>query len=262
MSKIELTGQLHDDLHNIFVRVLRHANRVAKRGGWDGTGDPKKSLSDRVGPLLEDKTAPGFDAGIACCLDLIPRERQGLAATLHANYSPEAIMQARQEITLLETCEGGGKDTDVCWWLYACSFCTESQTAEGFVKAVAEFEQNVDNRATIALEEYRKMCTRFEIIDGIAWVRKDGGAQGSYLAGCELAVQPMFGTFFLSTYHESLGIPEDFPHTERYDDEGRPQFGRVAKSDTFPGLPNFIKEPTLAGLLRMVDIAREEIENG
>ena len=42
-------------------------------------------------------TIAGFDAGIACALDLIPRDRQKLAATLHCNYSKSAVMQVRKE---------------------------------------------------------------------------------------------------------------------------------------------------------------------
>jgi hypothetical protein len=98
--------------------VIENADRIAKLGGWPGYVSPD-SLGSRVPE--EGGRSQGFDAGVACALDLIPREKQKLAATLHASYTPEAVEQVRREVTY-------GDDrfsrTETYWWLIACSFCT------------------------------------------------------------------------------------------------------------------------------------------
>ena len=53
-----------------------------------------ESMTNRIPTKKSDRSA-GFDAGIACALDLIPKDRQRLSAILHANYTIEATKQVQ-----------------------------------------------------------------------------------------------------------------------------------------------------------------------
>ena len=114
------------------AEVATQAPRVASLGVWPPHIDPQASLTGRIPTATA--TATGFDAGIACALDLIPREHQQLAASLHAAYTPAAIAQVRAEVVALEA------DSPTGWWLAACSLCVEGElTPAEFVQQVADF---------------------------------------------------------------------------------------------------------------------------
>jgi hypothetical protein len=205
------------------------APRVAALGGWPDFV-ALESLSARV-PTSE-RRATGFDAGIACALDLIPRERQRLAATLHAAYTPEAVEQARREAGDLDS------DSETCWWLAACHVCEEGQLApadfDAQLAAFAQLAADPQARLAAAESEYARMMTLFQVRNGIAFGVEDGAMQGAYLAGHDLA--GMYAAehhlWFLGTFRESLGL-DDFAWSTELDDELRPRSGPVWGSRQF-----------------------------
>ena len=160
--------------------VRRSAPRVARLGGWPSYIDAA-SLTDRV-PTGGRELAPGFDAGIACALGLIPAERQTLAARLHAAYTPAAVAQVRREAAA-----GFPAEADTTWWLAACSVCREGQIdADGFRQQLEEFAAlAVDPaaRRRAAEAEFDAMTGRYWIVDGVAYGVADGCQQGAYIDG-------------------------------------------------------------------------------
>jgi hypothetical protein len=60
----------------------------------------------------------------------------------------------------------------------------------------------------------------------------------------------MFGTWFVGTFRESLGIPDDFVWGTELDKEGRPMSGPVH------GSKNFVKCYSLDELAQVVGIAQ------
>jgi hypothetical protein len=239
-------------VNGAYLTVVDNQDRVAKQGNWPSYIDVNESLAGRIEPITRGEPGSGFDAGIACCLDLIPRDKQTLASTLHANYTPEAVEQVRTEIALALNGEEDAADYESIWWLAACSFCDEQQDATKLLKAIdglLRVKYDSFGLVVCALEEYEKMTHRFKLVGDLAVAVEDGGMQGAYIAGHELAIQPMFGTWFVGTFRESLGIPDDFVWGTELDREGRPMSGPVH------GSKNFVKCYTLDELSRVVGIA-------
>ena len=110
---INLKENLNDlDLAEIRSIAEAESDRIAKLGEWPEYRLPyaKASIAGRI-PQKEDKNAPGFDAGVACALGMIPQDKQKLAAILHGNYSAEAVEQVRQELKAMNP------DSETTWWL-------------------------------------------------------------------------------------------------------------------------------------------------
>lgn len=209
--------------------VAASAWRVAELGEWPSYVD-RSSLADRVPGF--DRPASGFDAGVACALDLIPRARQELAARLHAAYTPAAVRQLRAELVRMDV------DSETCWWAAACSVCEEGRIdVEEFREQLLAFEKlRVDPiaRRRAAIGEIEAMLNRFELRDGIPFSVEDGGMQGAYVAGHPLAVlhDPDEGIWFIGTFEETLGL-EGFDFASDLDDLGRPRSGPVHGSRQF-----------------------------
>ena len=211
-------------------RVGAAAPRVAELGGWPSYIDPA-SLTERV-PAPE-RPGSGFDAGIACCLDLIPRSKQRLAASLHAAYTPDAVEQVRREREEMDP------DSETCWWLAACSVCEEGRlTPEQFSAQLERFEALRDDprrRRHDARNELLAMQLRYdERDDGVAYSEFDGGMQGAYIDGHPFAVMyaPDEKLYFVGTFYETLGL-EDFDWGSKRDDLDRPRSGPVHGSRQF-----------------------------
>lgn len=191
------------ELDRVRLQVAREAARVARQGEWPAWISPD-SLNERIPP--PGGSGAGFDAGIACALDLIPRERQRLASVFHAAYTPEAVAQARQESREMRP------ESETTWWLSACHLCREGENTEAdFRVQLTRFQQlgsRPERRRQAAREAHREMLESFEVREGVAWARRDGGAQGAYLAGHPLAVvyAPEYRIYFLSTFRPSLGL--------------------------------------------------------
>jgi hypothetical protein len=270
-----------EDVRNM---VVANCDRVAKVGNWPAH-IPVLSLAERV--PSSDERAPGFDAGIACALGLIPTDRQALSCKLHAAYTEEAVAQVRQEIVKLRqwyrnsSWDDTGRDSETMWWLLACSFCTEKQTPDEFLEAVEQFafyartvkqEKTADGPACRALNEYDKMSDSYLVAGGVPVATKDGGMQAAYIHGHDLAIQPANfgddqGLWFVGTYKEcGLGL-EDFEwdaghgSTRRYISSG--EIDPKGNSGPVHGSKQFVKTGSLWELERVVSVARRHLhKNG
>lgn len=229
--------------------VDAEAARVAELGEWPDWISPA-SLTERV--PLGSAAAPGFDAGIACCLGLIPPARQRLAARLHAAYTPQAVAQVRREATPMHP------ESDTTWWLAACSVCREGEVdAAMFAAQVQEFTLLAGDpaaRRRAAVAEHQAMLARFAVRpDGLAIADVDGGMQGAYLAGHRAAAMwaQQAGIFFVGTYEKSLGL-EDFDWSEPADPDASDPARRLGRSGPVHGSRQFVKCADEAELERVV----------
>jgi len=238
------------ETRNIIVACEQQAPRLAELGGWPSWFDAKASLVSRV--PTGDVAAPGFDAGLACALDLIPRAKQALSAILHAAYTQVAVEQVRRETAFLDA------DSESAWWLAACSTCREGEvSASAFAEQVELFRRLVDDpgaRREAALRELDAMKKHFVLVDEAPFVIRDGGLQGAYLAGHDWGIQyaQAYGLFFIGTFLPSLGL-EDFAFSARVDEQGRPMSGPVH------GSRQFVKVSAFNELARAVAVVRAKL---
>jgi hypothetical protein len=211
------------------AQAVTASTRLGELGDWPEWID-RAHLAERI-PSAE-LTASGFDAGIACALDLIPRDRQRLSAKLHAAYTPEAVAQVRHEAAQLDP------DSETAWWLAACEVCTEGKLSPAdFLAQVDQFTAlAADPAARLAAAQHclAEMTSSFTVENGVAFSRVDGGMQGAYVAGHELAgmYAAEHDLYFLGTFHDSLGL-EDFAWSEETDEQGRPRSGPNGGSRQF-----------------------------
>ena len=228
--------------HNIHQKCLNYFNIIKERisevrelGKWpDWVSDD--SLTSRI-PIIPDKKFLGFDAGIACCLDLIPRNKQELSAQLHAAYTKEAVDRYRQEID-----SGLDPDSETCWCLAACSICREGDvTQEDFLEQVEEFEKLRDDsvlRRVVALNVHQTMINSFTLGkygENVPFGTVDGCIQGAYLSGHKFGTMYIkeLDRFYIGTYFPSLGISEDFPWSDELNTNGDAKSGFVFGSKQF-----------------------------
>lgn len=229
---VHQTDGREKQIQNIRERVNAAAARVAELGNWPAWIGGSESLLARIPE--EGKRASGFDAGIACALDLIPRDKQTLPATLHANYSIDAVEQARKESLRLAE----DPDSETVWWLAACHVCREEGVdIEAFLQQLREFSvlaNNPTERSVAAQETYEKMLSSFTIERGYPFGEKDGCIQGAYLAGHSFGTHyaSEYGIYFIGTNHPSLGL-EEFAWSEEKDERGRNKSGPVFGSKQF-----------------------------
>lgn len=243
-------------IEEILEKIKTNAKRVKELGEWPGYIS-EESLAERV-PKQGNENAPGFDAGIACALDLIARDRQHLAAALHGAYTPEAVQQVRDEMKDLDP------DSETCWWLAACSVCEEGEVNQGkFLQQVEDFQTLIADpqlRLEKAKQEFAKMLSHFyfdkDIGDNVPYGTEDGCMQGAYIAGYPFATQynEKFGLYFIGTYEDSLGL-EDFQWSGELDEQGRPKSGPVWGSKQFNKCAN--REE----LLRALEIVQEKFKD-
>jgi hypothetical protein len=220
-----------DQLEQARAATEANAARIAALGEWPDFIDPQASLTGRI-PHPGQTDAPGFDAGVACCLNLIPADRQSLAARLHAAYIPAAVQQVRREAEIMHP------DSETTWWLAACSVCREGQVdGSGFIEQLEEFATLAADgaaRRDAAIRELDAMRGRYELRDGVPFATADGGMQGAYVAGHRFAAAyaEEADLYFIGTYEQSLGL-EDFAWSASVDDQGRPRSGGVHGSQQF-----------------------------
>jgi len=238
------------NLEKIKLIVKQNAERVAKLGEWPEYIKPS-SLLERI-PGKDDKNAPGFDAGIACALDLIPREKQKLSAKLHANYSKEAVMQIRKEFAEKNV------NSETMWWLAASSICAEGGVDEKkFLQQIEDFKKlsaDKKERQKAAEETFKEMASTYTLKDGIPYGEEDGCIQGAYINGYPFAVQyaKNYGIYFVGTYENSLGL-ENFSWSDEKDDKGRNKSGPVF------GSKQFVKCANKEELKRVLEIVKNKL---
>jgi hypothetical protein len=221
-------------------RLLVSANkeRVALLGGWPDHVDPARSLLGRL-PSSDREFCAGFDAGIACCLGLIPIDKQYLSAGLHAAYTETLVDEVR------ETWAVAGSAAE--WWLAACSVCNEGgRTETEFASQVLAFTALAVDSRTARLK--RSKAAEWELAQmvastgtrklggvNVAYSERDGGLQASYLNGAYFAVQKAGDVWFVGTYLPSLGL-EGFDWGKNADGSkpvhGSSQFFRITTEET------------------------------
>ncbi len=238
------------ELDRLRALVEKNAPAIALLGEWPPYISAE-TLIERV-PKSGEGNAPGFDAGVACALGMIPEDRQALAAHLHANYSPESVAQVRREVAMKDP------NTETAWWLAACSVCREGDVdAAAFLAQVESFKElsrDAQQRLAAATREYDDMMKRFTLIDGAPYGEDDGCMQAAYLAGYPFASSyaANYGLFFIGTYEESLGL-EDFPWSEEKDEKGR------AKSGPVYGSRQFVKCATKEEWEKALEVVRAKL---
>lgn len=235
VSGSSLPAEAVVDLARLVVRT--ETPRVAALGGW-GQRTHRDRLALRV--PTGRVAAPGFDAGIACALDLIPRSRQRLSARLHAAYSEAAITQVREEVANLSP------DSESCWWLAACNLCVDSLVdLSTFVRQLVSFHALTGDDAKRLLSaqcQLAVMHAGFEVTDGVAVSVAPGGMQGAYIFGHDLAVShdTSRGIWFIGTFRPSLGL-EDFPWRDLGDPSAADPEQRMGRSGPVHGSRQFVK---------------------
>ncbi len=205
--------------------VATNIDRIARLGNWPAHIDAAASLMGRI-PEDDGTTAPGFDAGIACALDIIPQDKQRLSAILHAAYTPEAVMQVRREAATMDP------DSETCWWLAACRVCEEDGVgAEEFcdqVGTMALLALEPESRRNAAIAELEEMCQLvfYDVLLGVPFGMQDGCIQGAYLSGNCFGTRysEKNGLWYIGTYLPSLGL-ESFPWSDAKDERGRAKSG-------------------------------------
>jgi hypothetical protein len=257
MNNKETTQSITErNTEDLRTQVKSEANRIAEIGQWPDwmKGNAQESLSARIPE--GGKTAPGFDAGVACTLDLIPRERQLLAAALHGAYTPEKVEQILRESADMDP------DSETAWWLSACSVCEENKPIDEamFKKQLADFEGLAADpkvRREAAQNELKRMTGLFETgTYGVPFGKEDGCMQGAYVAGYPFAAQysERYGIYFIGTFHDDLGL-QDFAWSEKKDEEGR------AKSGPVFGSKQFVKCADKDEFLRALEVVKEKFKD-
>ncbi len=242
--------QMETQLDEIRKMIEANAPRVAQLGQWPSWTEPG-SLLERL-PKKSDDKAPGFDAGIASSLDLIPSDKQELSARLHVAYTKDAVIQVREEAKDLSP------DSQTAWWLAACSLCKEGEiNGPQFLQQVADFKKlSADEgaRKIAAENEFATMMHSFRLENGVPYGEKDGCIQGAYLVGFPYGVQHAsnYGLYFIGTYEDSLGL-EDFAWSTETDEKGR------AKSGPVFGSKQFVKCATEEELWRAVEVIKAKL---
>jgi hypothetical protein len=237
---------------SVALEAIRNsAARLAEIGSWPAYVGGEESLTSRI-PVNGDSNAPGFDAGIAAALGLIPDDKQRLSAILHGAYTPEAVDQVRREAVEMNP------DSETTWWLAACSLCREGGIDEAALLAQVEafrvLAADPVARQAAARAEFAAMTHKFTVVNGVPFVTKDGGLQGAYLAGFSWGVEwkETFGIFFIGTFEKTLGL-EDFPFSNRKDEKQRPMSGPVW------GSRQYVKASDMAELGAVVTAVRAHL---
>jgi len=227
---------------HLTVRALRkiveeECTSLAKLGEWERV--PPESILKRVPSLL--KTASGFDAGIACCLGMIPADKQRLSAVMHAAVNEAAVMQVRAEAETLDP------DSETTWWLAACSVCQEGGVTQAqFLEQISEFRTLVEDpekRLEAARVMWDIMSAGYEL-EGLVemeWAKYpfgilDGCIHAAWFDGYQFGVcwAASYGIYFIGTYESTLGL-ENFEWSDPDRD------GHQGKSGPVHGNPQFIK---------------------
>lgn len=243
---------LEQQITELRQTIEQNADRVAKLGEWPEYIQPG-SLMERV-PKMDDTNASGFDAGIACALNLIPADKQELSARLHANYSKASVEQVRKEA------EAKDPESQTTWWLSACSVCEEgSVDAKKFLQQIERFKTlaaDTSAREAAAEKTFTDMISSFELKDGVPFGTKDGCIQGAYIAGYPFGslYSAEYGIYFIGTYEESLGL-EDFAWSDQKDEHGREKSGPVF------GSRQFVKCADEAEWKRAVEVVKAKLKH-
>lgn len=225
----ETPENLEMRLRKIKSVITKNMHRIARLGEWPKE-IPPRSLLWRVPTIA--KNAAGFDAGIACALDLIPCDKQEFSARLHANYSTDLMAEARKQFV------SGDSESPAIWWLSASSLCrAKGVDTKKFLQQIENFKKiskDPELRKRNAEREYKRTISSYVIKDGAPYGERDGCIQGAYLDGYLYAsfYNKDLDIYFIGTCEPSLGL-EDFKWSDERDEDGLVKSGPVAYSKQF-----------------------------
>lgn len=233
---VPITKDDQDKTLNQYLGIIAsNVMRLATIGGWPETYEPD-TLLERV-PRSGNR-APGFDAAIACALNMIPRDRQRLSAQLHCAWTPESVQQIRHETLVAQTA-----DSETSWWLAACSVCDEDLGVDRdqFLAQVEQFQaisKDSELRLKRAIDTFQKMKRSFTFNESTRSPMgfSDGCIQAAYTHGHRFGVRfdANANLYFIGTYLPSLGL-EKFSWSDERDEKG------VAKSGPMHGSKQYVK---------------------
>lgn len=244
------------DATTAMALAAENCRRIALLGQWPAWIAPESLLSRIPTPGCDG--IGGFDAGVACALDLIPRNAQRLAACLHAAYTPAAVAQVRAELAELSP------DADTAWWLAACSVCQEGPaTVESFEAQLVDFASlalSPPRRLAAAVSTAAEMRSSYSEHHGVALATRDGGMQGAYIDGAELAgaYDEDHDLWFLGTFHPSLGL-EAFTWARPADPGAADPEARLGRSGPVHGSRQYVKCADEAEFTAAVAVARRHL---
>ena len=171
-------------------------------------------ISDRISVEI-DVPGPGFDAGVAATLALIPSDHVAKVMELHNGiYTPELIAEMRKQIEVItsNTSANGSSTYDqlyTFWWLAMSSVCADGNTTsvdfyEQYQQAVTIY-RSFDARWRAANMMLKDMDDAFVVSDNsnnVPHGTTDGSLHAAYLAGYEVAslYAANYGIYFLGTY--------------------------------------------------------------
>ncbi|AEP09051.1 hypothetical protein [Micavibrio aeruginosavorus] len=226
-------------IDEIIGRAASLAPIMAHLGNWPATLDSTHAMTDRIPE--GDRVCAGFDPGLACALGFVPRHAQALLATLHAAYTPGAVLALRAGIDFSGTTPViRDADAPSTWWFAAVSLCDEDNGVDeaGFRAQIAGFQNLVDDpqarvdAANVAL--LHRFVGTFSMDRGYPFGTVDGCQQAAYIMGHAFGVmhRERTGTYYIGTYLDSLGL-EKFVWSTELDDRGRPKSGPNQGSQQF-----------------------------
>jgi len=237
--------------------VEENVSRIRKLGGWPDWV-LNESLSDRI-PKDPLKKVGGFDAGIACALNMIPKDKQKLSSILHAAYTIDAVKQVQSECDI-----GLDPNCETCWWLAACSVCLEGEvTPDVFKRQLMEFiglRKDKKRRLEKSQEVFDKMVNSFSLDKfgpDVPFGTEDGCIQGAYIAGYKFGVfyHQEQDSYYVGTYFPSLGIPDDFEWSNK-----KNRFGEVISGPVF-GSKQFVRCSSEQELKLVIEKTKNTLRN-
>lgn len=225
------------------VLAATKLRRLTELGGW--TKKDVERTQRLLKGMMQDEQY--VDARMfllfACCLDLIPSDRQKVAATLWTDRCPRAVLeQIQHEMT---SGPDGGLDpsSDTCWWLAARRF------SNGLPRHIVLFHQHLESFPGWMADEGERLISArqalgelrtFRVVNGVAFVDDAPQCENPYFFGHRFMVgfEPDLNVFTLATYHDSLGL-EAFSFSEECADDGERLSGLVDGSPQYARLHSF-----------------------
>lgn len=226
------------DMHRV---VNEEARRVATLGGWADDAEHLEALYEAL-PTDPSGTRFMLSLAMACCLDLVPREKQRLAAIMHRGTSEEAILQIRKD--LRDEGRSVDPDSETAWWLAVLGYCNKESNLHQLLSQIdtcKKVSSAAAGRESLAGSMLTGMRWSFYVVDGVAFLPGSHSSSTPYFFGYDFVVgfDREERAFTLSTFRVSLGL-ETFPFSERCDKGGtrlsRPFGPQSAQIGTFEEL--------------------------
>ncbi len=191
---------------HLLKKATDNLPRVAALGGWGNEILERERCN--VASIQKAPSSPHhFSAGLACALDLIPRDRQASVARLHGKSSEEDVAIA--QIDLL----GLTPDCAIVWWLATHPLTRKLNTSEFSFTWVERKRELSDASARLAQAhaERHAASSLFRLMDdGVPFTTNPDGLMAAYLNGYAWGVYYDLSAnlFWIETIKPSLG-PSD-----------------------------------------------------